>query len=100
MCGITWQDLWNFSDNRARIANPDLIGVGQVIRTPVNLGSQPAPTPQPGACDYTVQPGDSLSVIAAARGLSWPDLWNFADNRARIPNPDLIYPGQVIRVPC
>jgi nucleoid-associated protein YgaU len=44
---------------------------------------------------YTVQPGDTLAAIAAAYGLT-------ADQLARancLPNPDLIYVGQVIAVP-
>ena len=43
---------------------------------------------------YTVQPGDTLSKIAAANGLTggWRELW--AANRQYISNPDLILVGQ------
>lgn len=42
---------------------------------------------------YTVVAGDTLSGIAAAHGIdSWQILAQI--NRATIPNPDLIYPGQ------
>lgn len=95
--GMSWQDLWNFGSNRQKINNPDLIFAGEVIDVP---GEVPAPTPQSHACDYTIQSGDTLSAIAAHHGMSWQDLWNFADNRQRIANPDLIYAGQTIKVPC
>jgi nucleoid-associated protein YgaU len=53
------------------------------------------PAPQ-----YTVQPGDTLSGIAQARygnASLWPRL--FEANRDQIDNPDLIFPGQVLRIP-
>ena len=43
---------------------------------------------------YTVRSGDTLSGIAAAYGTSWQHL---ADING-IPNPNLIYPGQVLTV--
>jgi nucleoid-associated protein YgaU len=49
---------------------------------------------------YTVKAGDSLSKIAkelfgdAAR---WPEIYEL--NKDQIENPDLIYPGQVFRLP-
>jgi len=49
---------------------------------------------------YTVQKGDSLWKIAQAHygnGNKWEAL--FEANREVIKNPDLIYPGQQIRVP-
>ncbi len=52
---------------------------------------------------YTVKEGDWLSKIAAAHGLaSWQDLYYHPDNaafRAKRPNPDLIYPGDVVMIP-
>lgn len=47
---------------------------------------------------YTVRYGDTLSAIARAHG--FPD-WRrlYAANQDRIYNPDLIFPGQVLRVP-
>src|SRR6516164_2468338 len=56
-----------------------------------------AARPAPG---YTVQPGDTLSGIAAALGVrgGWPAL--YAANRARIgSDPDVIRPGTVLAVP-
>jgi len=98
-CGITWQDLLGFSDNASRIPNPDLIYAGEVVRTPANVGPAP-PAPPPSGCEYTVQAGDTLSGIASDHSMNWSDLWSFGGNRALVPNPDLIYAGQVIHVPC
>ncbi|HEY5880792.1 MAG TPA: transglycosylase family protein [Nakamurella sp.] len=48
---------------------------------------------------YTVAAGDTLSKIAAANGVAggWEAV--FQANGDIIPNPDLIYPGQVLRIP-
>src|SRR6195952_4547758 len=48
------------------------------------------------AGSYTVKSGDTLSKIAAARGVSggWESLAKV--NADSIPNPDMIFPGQVI----
>ncbi len=57
--------------------------------------SQPAtPAPQPSAVTYTVQPGDTLSGIAAAYNTTYQHL---ADING-IANPNLIYPGQVLTI--
>lgn len=51
---------------------------------------------------YTVQPGDSLSAIAAAQApLYIGDGWQpiFEANRHIISNPDLIHPGMILRLP-
>lgn len=51
-----------------------------------------------GQRTYTVQPGDSLSKIAARVGLpSWQTL--YAANRDRIRNPHVIFAGQVLVLP-
>ncbi len=50
---------------------------------------------------YTIQKGDSLSKIAKAEygdAMKYKAL--FEANREVIKDPDLIYPGQVIRVPA
>lgn len=49
---------------------------------------------------YTIQKGDSLSKIAKAQygdAMKWKAL--FEANEGVIEDPDLIYPGQVIRIP-
>ena len=48
--------------------------------------------------EYTVQRGDNLTKIAQMFGLdSWRKIWNA--NRETIPNPDVIKPGQKIKIP-
>lgn len=56
--------------------------------------------PYHGFAQYTVVSGDTLSAIAN----TWygdPNQWTilFEANRDQIFNPDLIFPGQVLRVP-
>ena len=50
---------------------------------------------------YTVESGDTLTKIAAEHygdGSRWPEI--FEANRPLIEDPDLIYPGQVLRIPA
>ncbi|MCC6830919.1 MAG: LysM peptidoglycan-binding domain-containing protein [Thermoleophilia bacterium] len=44
---------------------------------------------------YTVKSGDTLSAIGARFGVSWQEIARVN----RIPNPDLIYPGQTFVIP-
>lgn len=54
------------------------------------------PTPQ----TYTVVSGDTLSAIGKKSGKKWQDIYNEPTNRKTIgPNPDKIYPGQVLIIP-
>jgi hypothetical protein len=52
---------------------------------------------------YTVQKGDNLSLIAKRHGLkSWQEIYNDAENaefRRKRPNPNLIFPGDVVIIP-
>lgn len=50
---------------------------------------------------YTVAAGDSLSKIAK-KFYGSATAWNriFQANRDKISNPDLIHPGQVLRIPA
>ena len=58
--------------------------------------SAPAPAPStPASGTYTVQSGDTLSGIAAQYGTSWQTLQQLNG----IADPNLIYPGQVLKVP-
>jgi nucleoid-associated protein YgaU len=68
----------------------------------VQSGSSSAAMPEVEAAQptYTVQKGDSLSKIAKRQygdGSKWKAL--FEANRDIIKNPDLIYPGQVLKLP-
>ena len=56
--------------------------------------------PMPEFTFYTIEKGDSLWKISAkfyGNGAKWETL--FEENKEVIQNPDLIYPGQGIRVP-
>lgn len=55
-------------------------------------GSQPV-----AAGTYTVVRGDWLSKIARRYGTTWQAI--YALNRDRIQDPDLIFPGQILRMP-
>ena len=71
-------------------ATPKVTPKATTTRTaPVRVVSASNP-----AGTYTVQPGDTLSTIAAAHGVEggWRELW--AANRQYVSNPDLIFPGQ------
>ena len=92
--GTTWQALWNL--NRSTIANPNIIRVGQVLRITGEVPEPAIPAVNSAANFYTVRPGDTLSTIAARHGMSWQTLWNL--NRGSVANPNVIFPGQVLRV--
>jgi len=47
--------------------------------------------------EYTVQPGDSLSKIASHQGVNWKEIWDA--NRDEVKDPNLIHPGQTLRIP-
>nr|WP_162990736.1 LysM peptidoglycan-binding domain-containing protein [Maliibacterium massiliense] len=74
------------------IANPNLIYPGQVLR----IGGADGDTggSAGGARTYTVQRGDTLSGIAARFGTTVAAL----ARENNIANPNLIYPGQVLRI--
>lgn len=51
-----------------------------------------------GQQTYTVKSGDSLSKIAGNYpGITWQEI--FQANKDQISNPDLIHPGQVLKIP-
>lgn len=83
MYGTTYQHLAEING----IANPNLIHVGQEIRID---GTAPTTSEE----YYTIQSGDTLSGIAAKFGTTWQ--WLAEVNG--ISNPNLIYPGNTIRV--
>lgn len=91
------------------IANPNLIYAGADLVIPGWDGQDgydpapapppdPAPAPDPGSGGgrfYSVQPGDTLSGIAARFGTDWPTLARVNG----IANPNLIFPGQNVFIP-
>ena len=82
--GTSWQELQRING----LANANLIFPGQVLKLPG--GGKPAPAKR----TYTVRAGDTLSGIAARYGTSWQSL----AQKNGLSNPNLIYPGQVIRI--
>ncbi|MBQ8507296.1 MAG: LysM peptidoglycan-binding domain-containing protein [Clostridia bacterium] len=71
------------------IENPNLIYPGQRLYLWVNASVPYA------CCDqYIVRRGDTLSAIAARFGLNWRRIASINE----IANPDLIYPGQTIKL--
>ena len=70
------------------ISNPNLIFPGQVLRITVERDED-------GNTTYTVQRGDTLSEIARRFGTTVSAI--VATNN--IANPNLIFPGQVLRIP-
>ncbi|EUB25702.1 glycoside hydrolase, family 25 [Streptococcus sp. AS20] len=81
--GTSYQELAAING----IANPDLIYPGQVLQV---TGSGAGTSER----TYTVESGDTLSGIAALYGTSYQHLAEING----IENPDLIYPGQVLRI--
>ena len=72
--------------------------IGKVV-VPIVFGTALI-SPYIGFAQYTVQGGDTLSSIAE-QFYGDPDMWQsiFEANRNQISNPDLIFAGQVLRVP-
>ncbi|NND91008.1 MAG: peptidoglycan-binding protein LysM [Granulosicoccus sp.] len=68
--------------------------------TDVDVSALDSPAAAPDVVYYTVQPGDSLSKIAKVYlGDAMAYTAIFEANREVIKDPDLIYPGQKIRIP-
>jgi LysM repeat protein len=66
----------------------------------VSKVTAPAPVPQPAPpapVMITVNPGDSLTSIATTNDTTVADLY---DANTNITNPDIIYPGEQLRIPA
>ena len=50
-----------------------------------------------GGHTYTVEAGDNLTKIGEKYGLTWQQI--FEANKDQISNPDLIHPGQELKIP-
>ena len=89
-------DIWN-----AIKTIPDwqkeIVADIQVVAAPAPAAAAPAPA---SARTYTVKPGDTLSKIAKEMlGSANAYMKIFEANRDQLTNPDLIKPGQVLRIP-
>ena len=79
--GTTWEALATLNN----ISNPNLIYPGEVLK----IGSSNAITKT-----YIVRQGDTLSEIAQRFGTTWQKLASLNN----ISNPNLIYPGEIIKL--
>lgn len=77
-----------------------------VVRVQPGQAPKPKPPPRPAPPSpkmYTVKRGDCLWNIAKRflkNGARWPEIYNIPRNKKIIgPNPNLIYPGQVLQIP-
>jgi len=75
-------------------------GSSSTAPTPGARAPEPSAPPPAAAPTYVVVSGDSLSRIAK-RLYGDANKWRtiYEANRSVIKNPDLIYPGQVLRIP-
>lgn len=99
-----WRSGW-YAERFVGVVRPVSGGAAAVERSePVQQQAAPSrprtdgdvDVPTPGR--HTVRPGDTLSAIAEERGFSdWRVL--YAANRDKVYDPDLIFPGQVLRIP-
>lgn len=81
-----------FKDYPAIIRKAGLNGLGN---KPMASKPTPAPAPKPSASTYTVKKGDTLSEIAVRYKTTVAELVRLNN----IKNPNLIYPGQVLKLP-
>lgn len=97
--GTTYQEIASLNG----IKNPNVIVVGQRLKLPVKglSGSQKTETEKTEektmtkkTVAYIVQPGDTLSAIAAKYGTTYQEL----AKKNSILNPNFIMPGQVIKI--
>lgn len=88
--GTTVQELVDIN----RLSNPNLIYPGETLRIATNSTTHGSETRGTGSIIYTVQRGNTLSQIAAAYGVSVAHIVELND----IQNPNLIYPGQKLRI--
>jgi LysM repeat protein len=82
---------------------PKHVAVKAVAHAAPKPATPPAPAPQPAPAatpdlftHYVVQPGDTLTHIAASFNLPWSSLWSA---NPEITNPDVIHVGQLLRLP-
>ena len=70
---------------------------GTPAKTTVATKPAPAPSYTGPVTTYTVQLGDTLTTIATTHGTGWEQL--YAMNRGTLSNPNLILPGQTLKIP-
>lgn len=88
--GTTVQELADINN----ITNPNLIYPGETIRIATNSTVHGSETRGTGSIIYTVQRGNTLSQIANSYGVTVAHIVELNN----IQNPNLIYPGQKLRI--
>lgn len=88
--GTTVQELVDINN----ITNPNLIYPGETIRVATNSSVHGSETRGTGSIVYTVQRGNTLSQIASAYGVTVSHIVEINN----ITNPNLIYPGEKLRI--
>ena len=71
---------------------------GKRAGTPTRTAPSAAPAHTGPVTTYTVQLGDTLAKIATAHGTQWEQL--YVMNRGAVSDPNLIRPGQTLKVPA
>lgn len=87
-----------FFDRKEKKEKADFSNVQSGSSTSPDASAQPTAS---GTHSYTVKSGDTLSAIAE-REYGDPDGWRriFEANRDQLDDPDLIHPGQELRIPA
>jgi nucleoid-associated protein YgaU len=97
-----FSDIFKKKDKARKDFSNVRSGSSSTAPAPAPTASVPQPTAPPAAAarTYVVVSGDSLSRIAK-REYGDANEWRriYEANRNIIKNPDLIYPGQVLRIP-
>jgi len=88
--GTTVQELVDING----LSNPNLIYPGEVLRIMTNSTTHGSETRGTGSIIYTVQRGNTLSQIANIYGVTVSHIVEINN----IANPNLIYPGQKLRI--
>lgn len=88
--GTTVQEIVDINN----IENPNLIYPGQTLRILTNSTVQGYETRGTGSITYTVERGNTLSQIASSYGVTV----NHIVEMNNIQNPNLIYPGEKLRI--
>lgn len=98
--GSTWATHTESDARPAPAAEPAAVEVtsaDEPVAEPI-AEAAPEPTPEPAARTYTVVSGDTLWAIAE-RFYGDGSKYRVIADASGVPNPDLIYPGQVLTVP-
>lgn len=108
--GTRWPEIWDANRDRLAAAghgDPNVLLVGWVLELPSASASPPGDEGSPPAADHTVQPGDTLTQIAADR-LGDPgrvdeivalNLGRPQSDGDALADPDLIRPGWSLALP-